>query len=137
MEYLAKFDSNGKRLSSVDSGVHYVTNAQRQAYIDDGYVISEEDQAHYVGNRGNGDNGTGYIRDTVTGKPVSAPAYVPTAEEQANTLVAEYESQIKELNTAIVAAQADEDFELLAELKDEKANLLVEYQAKLEVITNE
>ena len=47
--------------------------------------ISDEDHQHYVGNRGTGDNGTGYIRDPKTGKPVSAPPAPPVevTEEQA------------------------------------------------------
>lgn len=74
MEYLSRFDAAGRRTSSVVSGVHYTTNEERQVYINDGYVpISDEDYQHYIGNRGAGDNGTGYIRDTKTGKPVSAP----------------------------------------------------------------
>ena len=73
-ELLSKFDTEGVRVSTVLSGVHYTTNEERQGYINDGYIpISDEDYQHYVGNRGMGDNGTGYIRDPKTGKPVSAP----------------------------------------------------------------
>ena len=73
-EILSKFDAQGGRLATVLSGVHYVTDEERQAYINDGYVpISDNDYQYYIGNRGEGDNGTGYIRDTKTGKPVSAP----------------------------------------------------------------
>ena len=74
MEYLAKFDATGHRETTVVSGVHYTTDEERQKYIDDGCIpISEEDYQTYIGNRGMGDNGTGYIRDPKTGKPVSAP----------------------------------------------------------------
>ena len=80
-EYLAKFDAAGYRETTVVSGVHYSTNEERQKYIDDGYIpISDEDYQHYVGNRGAGQNGTGYIRDPKTGKPVSAPP-APAVEE--------------------------------------------------------
>ena len=73
-EYLAKFDATGHRETTVVSGIHYATDEERQKYIDDGYIpISDEDYQHYIGNRGMGDNGTGYIRDPKTGKPVSAP----------------------------------------------------------------
>ena len=72
--YLAKFDAVGHRETTVVSGVHYTTDEERQTYVDDGYIpISDEDYQHYIGNRGAGDNGTGYIRDPKTGKPVSAP----------------------------------------------------------------
>ena len=73
-EILAKFDAQGRRLATVLFGIHYTADAERQTYITDGYIpISDEDYQHYIGNRGAGDNGTGYIRDTKTGKPVSAP----------------------------------------------------------------
>ena len=82
MEYLAKFDATGCRETTVVKGVHYNTDEDRQKYIDDGYIpISDEDYQHYIGNRGAGDNGTGYIRDTKTGKPVSAPP-APAVEEE-------------------------------------------------------
>ena len=81
MEMLAKFDKNGCRETTVLEGVHYRDEASRESYIRQGYVaISEEDFAYYVGVRGTGDNGTGYIRDTKTGKPVSAPS-APVVEE--------------------------------------------------------
>ena len=82
MEYLAKFDATGHREITVVSGVHYDTHDQRQKYLDDGYVVvSDEDYQHYIGNRGVGDNGTGYIRDPKTGKPVSAPPAPPVEAE--------------------------------------------------------
>lgn len=80
MEYLAKFDDAGRRKSTVIRSVHYTTDTERKKYIgDDGYIpISDEEYQTYIGNRGTGDNGTGYIRDAKTGKPVSAP---PTETE--------------------------------------------------------
>ena len=82
MEYLAKFDAAGRRTTTVINGIHYTTDAARQKYLDDGYIpISEEDYQTYIGNRGAGDNGTGYIRDAKTGKPVSAPP-APAADPE-------------------------------------------------------
>ena len=81
---LSKFDAHGVRIATVLSGVHYTSDEERQKYINDGYIpISDEDYQHYIGNRGAGDNGTGYIRDPKTGKPVSAPPAPPieTTEE--------------------------------------------------------
>ena len=83
-EQLSKFDTQGVRVTTVLSGVHYMSDEERQTYIDKGYIpISDEDYQHYIGNRGTGDNGTGYIRDPKTGKPVSAPPAPPveTTEE--------------------------------------------------------
>ena len=82
MEHLSKFNAQGKRIASVILGIHYTTDEERQVYINDGYIpVSEEDYQHYIGNRGTGDNGTGYIRDPGTGKPVSAPP-APAVEEE-------------------------------------------------------
>ena len=81
-EILAKFDAQGRRLATVLFGIHYTADAERQTYIHNGYIlISDEDYQHYIGNRGMGDNGTGYIRDTKTGKPVSAPPESAVEEE--------------------------------------------------------
>ena len=81
-EYLVKFDAVGHRETTVVSGVHYTTDEERQTYIDDGYIpITDEDYQHYAGNRGMGDNGTGYIRNPETGKPVSAPPAPPVEAE--------------------------------------------------------
>ena len=79
---LSKFDAHGVRIATVLSGVHYTSDEERQKYINDGYIpISDEDYQHYIGNRGAGDNGTGYIRDIKTGKPVSAPPAPPVEDE--------------------------------------------------------
>lgn len=81
-EILSKFDAQGARVATVLSGVHYTTDEERQKYITDDYTpISDEDYQHYIGNRGVGDNGTGYIRDPKTGKPVSAPPAPPVEAE--------------------------------------------------------
>ena len=136
-EYLAKFDAVGHRETTVVSGIHYATDEERQTYIDDGYIlISDEDYQHYVGNRGAGDHGTGYIRDQQTGKPVSAPAYTPTQEERANQLAVSYAARVQELNNEIVAAMADGDEDLITELKTEKGKALEAYQKALEGIKN-
>ena len=111
-EYLAKFDAAGHRETTVVSGVHYTTDEERQTYIDDGYIpITDEDYQHYVGNRGMGDNGTGYIRDPKTGKPVSAPPAPPvetTEEPTANvpeTELAVMEGMI-DMQTRLAALEA-------------------------------
>ena len=97
-EILAKFDAQGRRRATVLSGIHYVGDDKRQKYIDEGYIpISEEDYQYYVGNRGAGDNGTGYIRDVITGKPVSAPPAPPMeVTEEPNANVPETELAVME-----------------------------------------
>ena len=132
MNYMSLFDADGKRVTSVPCD-DYLTDEKKAALEADGYVeIDEDEWNYYVGNKGAGDNGTGYVRKD--GKPVSAPAYVPTAAEQVDTLAATYETQVKELDDQIVLAMADGDDDLVAELKEEKAAALKEYQDKLEVL---
>ena len=71
-QYICKFDADGKIAASLP----YIAGD-----VKDGYVkITADEWAYYIGNRGTGDNGTGYIRDTKTGKPVSAPPAPPVEE---------------------------------------------------------
>ncbi|GAA0206135.1 hypothetical protein [Selenomonas dianae] len=120
-EILSKFDAQGVRVATVLSGVHYTTDEERQAYIDVGYIpISDEDYQHYIGNRGAGDNGTGYIRDPKTGLPVSAPPAPPAeATEEPTANVPETELAVMEgmvdMQSRIAALEAE-----LAKLKGGK-----------------
>ena len=120
-ENLSKFDEKGKRVASVIFGIHYTTDEERQTYINDGYIpISDEDYQYYIGNRGTGDNGSGYIRDPKTGKPVSAPPAPPvetTEEPTANvpeTELAVMEGMV-DMQSRIAALEAE-----LAKLKGGK-----------------
>ena len=109
IEYLVKFDADGRRESTVVSGVHYETAGGRQKYIDDGYIpIPDEDYQHYIGNRGMGDNGTGYIRDPKTGKPVSAPPAPPVEAEP-------QEPPVDEERLAAFEAMAAQEARLVAQ----------------------
>ena len=120
-EILSKFDARGVRVATVVSGIHYTTDEGRQVYINDGYIpISDEDYQHYIGNRGAGDNGTGYIRDQQTGKPVSAPPAPPVqATEEPTANVPETELAVMEgmvdMQGRIAALEAE-----LAKLKGGK-----------------
>ena len=109
-EILSKFDAAGRCESSVVRGIHYVIDDEREAYIAEGYnPISDEDYHHYIGNRGMGDNGTGYIRDTKTGKPVSAPPVETTETPTANvpeTEIAVMEGMV-DLQNRIVALEKE------------------------------
>ena len=79
--YLSKFDDAGRIKGSEPVGAS-MTESEQSKYEADGYIqISVEDWNTYMGNNGWGDNGTGYIRDTKTGKPVSAPPAPPAKEE--------------------------------------------------------
>ena len=108
-EYLAKFDASGHRETTVVSGVHYSADDERQGYLDGGYIpISDEDYQHYIGNRGAGDNGTGYIRDPQTGKPVSAPPAPPVEAEL-------QEPPVDEERLAAFEAMAAQEARLIAQ----------------------
>ena len=107
MEYLAKFDAAGRRTTTVINGIHYTTDAERHKYLDDGYIpISEEDYQTYIGNRGAGDNGTGYIRDAKTGKPVSAPS-TPAADPEP------IEPEVDDVRLAAFEAMAEQEARLI------------------------
>ena len=106
-EYLVKFNVTGRRETTIVKGVHYATDEERQAYITDGYIpISDEDYQYYIGNRGAGDNGTGYIRDQQTGKPVSAPP-APLVE------VEPQEPPVDEERLAAFEAMAEQEARLI------------------------
>ena len=108
-EILAKFDEQGRRRATVLSGIHYVGDDKRQKYIDEGYIpISEEDYQHYIGNRGTGDNGTGYIRDAKTGKPVSAPP-APPVEAEPKPI----EPEVDDVRLAAFEAMAEQEARLI------------------------
>lgn len=129
--YLCKFDTDGKRTATVIDGVHFSTAEEKQKYLDDGYIeTSDEDYAYYVGNRGAGANGTGYIRGA-DGKPTDAPAIVVTIEQKQAAISADYESQISELKDALATATLAGDESLIAELKSEYAEVKAEYEAAL------
>lgn len=110
-EYLAKFDAVGHRETTVVSGMHYETEGERQKYLDDGYIpITDEDYQYYIGNRGMGDNGTGYIRDLKTGKPVSAPPAPPVKAE-----TEPIEPEVDDVRLAAFEAMAEQEARLIAQ----------------------
>lgn len=136
MYYLCKFNEDGKREASIPSTM--INNyGGKEKLLNEGYIeISTDDYQYYVGNKGVGDNGTGYIRDINTGKPISAPARVITLEEKANALKNEYETNIKAIDEAIQIAKNNGDDGYVTELQQERQNTLDEYATKLEELTN-
>ena len=128
-KYLCKFDAAGIR------GETYIAaeydDAAQTDMIAKGYVyVSEVDYQYYIGNHGWGDNGTGYVR-SADGKPVSAPAYVPTKEEKAAAISSEYSAQIAELKDALATATLSGDADLIASLKSDYTTTMAAYQAAL------
>ena len=115
--YLCKFDSEGHRTETLLTCGF--TEEEKAEKIADGYIeISEEDWNYYVGNKGNGANGTGYIRGA-DGKPTDAPAHVPTTEEKKQAIIAQYESDKAGLQEQLIDAILHDDTELQGEIKAE------------------
>lgn len=129
MNYMSLFDTDGKRVTSVPCDDD-LTDEKKAALEADGYVeIDEDEWNYYVGNKGAGDNGTGYVRKD--GKPTDAPAIVVTTEQKQASIAADYESQISELKDALATATLAGDESLIAELKTEYAEVKSEYEAAL------
>lgn len=127
LTYLCKFDENGRR-GETRLSVDY-TDEQKADMIANGYIeISQEEWEYYVGNKGAGDNNTGYIRDPQTGKPISAPPYTPTKEEKLASLEAEYEANKSELKGYLMDAILSGDDDTVSELKEEMADIEAQYQ---------
>lgn len=133
-KYFAKFDEEGKFETAAPVFLADDYGGEKKLLADGYIVISEEDWHYYVGNMGDGDNGTGYIRDTETGKPVSAPPYEPTLEEQAEQLAIQYSTQIAELKDVLATATLAGDEVTVKEVRAEYDELMAEYQEKLEAL---
>ena len=129
MNYLSKFDSSGKRIASYPLD-DMLTEDKKDELIADGYIeIDEDEWNYYVGNKGAGDNGTGYVRKG--DKPVSAPAYVPTAAEKVAALDNQYETNKKTLASYYLDAALAGDTDVQDALKDEMTALNAQYDTAL------
>ena len=130
ISYLISFDSDGRRLETYIANEY--TDEQKQEMLAKGFVeISEADWRYYAGLEGTGDNGTGYVRGK-DGKPVSAPAYVPTKAEKIAQLEAQYNTQKEEIKGYLMEAILSDDTDTITELKQEMADVEADYQAKRE-----
>ena len=114
MAYIARFDDSGACKAI------YLAETKSAEDLVGCVEISDEEWAYYIGNRGAGDNGTGYIRDPKTGKPVSAPPAPPAeATEEPTANVPETELAVMEgmvdMQSRIAALEAE-----LAKLKGGK-----------------
>lgn len=126
--YLCKFDSAGHRTETLLTCEF--TEEEKAKKIADGYIeIDEEEWSFYVGNKGQGKNGTGYVRGA-DGKPVDAPAYVPTKAEKLAALDVQYDNDKIVLSKYFTEAALSGDTALQAELRQELDDLNAEYTAK-------
>ena len=129
MNYLTKFDDDGKRITSCPLD-NSIDDKKREELIADGYIeITANEWSYYVGNKGNGKNGTGYIRGK-DGKPVDAPAYVPTKEERLAALDVQYDNDKIVLSKYFTEAALSGDTALQEELRQELDDLNAEYTTK-------
>lgn len=137
MYYLCKFNEDGKREASIPSTM--INNyGGKEKLLNEGYIeISTDDYQYYVGNKGVGDNGTGYIRDINTGKPISAPARVITLEEQANAFKLACDADIQAIDSAIDVATKNDDIERVTELQKMRQERIQQYANDLENLKNE
>lgn len=140
MNYMSLFDSSGVRVTSVPCD-NDLTDEKKAALETEGYVeIDADEWNYYVGNKGNGANGTGYIRGT-DGKPVSAPKVTITEDEvkkkQLEALDAEYESDKKALASQYLDAAMGGDSDTMATIKTEITKLNEKYDADYKSIKGE
>lgn len=135
--YLAKFDENGNRTETYIAAEY--TEEQKAEMYADGFVeLSEEDWNYYVGNHGAGDNGTGYIRDAETGKPVSAPpAPKPSKAQRIAQLEKDFESARFSIGTYYMEAVLDGNVEVQKDLQGELAELTEQYESDVAAIMSE
>ena len=124
--------------SIIESGVHFTVPYDVARMKAAGYIeIPKEDWEYYIGLRGSGDNGTGYIRDPKTGKPVSAPAYVPTVKEKVVALDNQYAADKKTLANYYLDAALAGDTDTQNALRAEMAALNEQYDADVKALKGE
>ena len=124
--------------SIIESGVHFTVPYDVARMKAAGYIeIPKEDWEYYIGLRGSGDNGTGYIRDPKTGKPVSAPAYVPTVKEKVAALDNQYAADKKVLANYYLDAALAGDTDTQNALRDEMTALNEQYDADVKTAKGE
>lgn len=122
----------------MESGVHFTVPYDVARMKADGYIeIPKEDWEYYIGAHGSGDNGTGYIRDPKTGKPVSAPPYVPTVEEKVEALDNQYAADKKVLANYYLDAALAGDTDTQNALRAEMAALNEQYDADVKALKGE
>ena len=130
LTYLCKFDENGTRGETYDTAG--MSKEEKQSKLDDGFIEITEEEWHYlVGNKGAGDNGTGYIYDVANKEVKSAPpAPEPTKEERLSQLDAQYNADKAELSKYYVEAVLSGNTDAQTDIKAELDALTTEYDKK-------
>ena len=133
LTYLCKFDENGTRGETYDTAG--MSKEEKQSKLDNGFIEITEEEWHYlVGNKGQGDNGAGYIYDVANKKVKSAPpAPEPTkaevAEQKKAQLDASYEADKKELLSQYAEAVAYNDTDTAKAVQEQLTALDAQYDA--------
>ena len=134
--YIAKFNSKGSCMEIYEDTMFPEVKAEMLA--NGCFEISDTERDYYVGNMGTGDNGTGYIRDAVTGKPISAPpAPKPSKAQRISQLEQDYSKARFELGTYYMEAVLDGNVEAQEDLQAEMAAVKAEYEEAVTAIMNE
>ena len=135
MKYYCKFDDTGKVTAGIADfqlsnfgGIDKLTS--------DGYVAVDNDTyQYYIGNKGQGKNGTGYVRGA-DGKPTDAPPIIVTNQQKLDALDAEYQPQFDDLAKNLGLAILNNDTDAQTSIKDDYAALKAEYTNKKGEIEN-
>ena len=135
--YLAKFDENGYRTATYIAA-EYTEEQKSQMYADGFVDLSEDDWNYYVGNMGAGGNGTGYIRDAETGKPVSAPpAPKPSKAQRISQLEQDYSKARFTIGTYYMEAVLDGNVDVQKDLQTELSELKEQFESDVAAIMSE
>lgn len=137
LTYLCKFDEKGNRGETYDTAG--MSKEEKQSKLDNGFIEITEEEWHYlVGNKGAGDNGTGYIYDVANKEVKSAPpAPEPTKEERLSQLDAQYSADKAELSKYYVEAVLSGNTDAQTDIKTELDALTTEYDKKRAEIEGE
>jgi hypothetical protein len=135
-KYLGKFNEQGKPEGFMLEGINYKTVEKKAEYMAEGWVeLTQDEWEYYTGNKGQGDNGTGYLRDPATGQPVSAPPIVYTKQQLADMAYSSCQSVVTANENELVKATAlGEDEDYIQELRDEIAAAEDLYSRRLDAI---
>ena len=134
--YVAKFNSKGSCMEIYEDKMFPKVKAEMLA--NGCFEISDTERDYYVGNMGAGDNGTGYIRDAETGKPVSAPpAPKPSKAQRIAQLEKDFKSARFSIDTYYVEAVLDGNVEVQKDLQTELSELKEQFESDVEAIMSE
>ena len=137
--YLGKFSAEGKPEGFLLEGVNYKTKEEKERKMAEGWVeLTQDEWEYYTNNKGMGDNGTGYIRDPQTGRPVSAPPRVYTKMELANMAKGQCDSSLNQIDAEIMKIKTvnPSATDVIEELQAERKHVLDVYDENLTKIEN-